>query len=262
MPQAPTFHVICSVWNAESFIGRCLGSIARQTYPHFRCVVVDDCSTDNTYEIVAQQCQLDERFSGWRNSGRVCSIDNHIQAVNANPGDASDVIVVVDGDDWLKHDRVFERLAELYRDEELWLTYGSFQKWRNRRSEKLNLRCERGYLEPYPDFVARANMFRYFPYYAGHLRTFRRFLWNTIHDADLRAPDGTYFKTARDFAAMIPMLEMAGFDRIRYLDELLYVYNHKNPNGIRHNNREAQKLAELTIRSYPRYERLAFGHEE
>ena len=63
----------------------------------------------------------------------------------------------------------------------------------------------------------------------------------------------------RDFAAMIPMLEMAGAERIRYIKELLYVYNCSNPGSMHKEKKshEAQTLNHIrVVRSdcYPLYE--------
>jgi len=37
--------------------------------------------------------------------------------------------------------------------------------------------------------------------------------------------DGSYYKGATDLAVMYPMIEMAGIDRIKFIDDILYVYN-------------------------------------
>ncbi len=44
---------------------------------------------------------------------------------------------------------------------------------------------------------------------ASHLRSYRKFLWDGVRDADLRDADGEYFCSAADVATMLPLLEMA-----------------------------------------------------
>ena len=44
--------IIIPMYNAEKYIGECLDSILAQTFQDFEVIVVDDCSTDNSLELV------------------------------------------------------------------------------------------------------------------------------------------------------------------------------------------------------------------
>ena len=44
--------VVIPLYNAEKYIGECLNSLLKQTFQDFEVVVVDDCSTDSSCEIV------------------------------------------------------------------------------------------------------------------------------------------------------------------------------------------------------------------
>ena len=46
--------VIIPMYNAAEFIGECLDSLLAQTFQNFEVIVVDDCSTDNSVEIVEE----------------------------------------------------------------------------------------------------------------------------------------------------------------------------------------------------------------
>ena len=48
----PAISVVIPMYNAEEFIGECLESILNQTFQNFEVIVVDDCSTDLSLEIV------------------------------------------------------------------------------------------------------------------------------------------------------------------------------------------------------------------
>lgn len=48
----PAISVIIPLYNDEKYIGACLESLLAQTFSNFEVVVVDDCSTDNSVEIV------------------------------------------------------------------------------------------------------------------------------------------------------------------------------------------------------------------
>ena len=44
--------VIIPMYNAEKYIGECLDSLSSQTFRDFEVIIVDDCSTDNSIEVV------------------------------------------------------------------------------------------------------------------------------------------------------------------------------------------------------------------
>ena len=46
--------VVIPMYNEEEFIGECLDSLLAQTFQAFEVIVVDDCSTDNSVEIVKE----------------------------------------------------------------------------------------------------------------------------------------------------------------------------------------------------------------
>ena len=48
----PAISVIIPLYNAEKYLGECIDSILAQTFKDFELVIVDDCSTDSSCEIV------------------------------------------------------------------------------------------------------------------------------------------------------------------------------------------------------------------
>ena len=59
--KIPAVSVLISMYNSEKFIGETLESILHQTLKNFEVIVVDDCSTDNSREIVKSYF---EKFGG------------------------------------------------------------------------------------------------------------------------------------------------------------------------------------------------------
>ena len=43
--------IIMPVYNVESFIERSLNSVIRQTYQNLEIILIDDCSSDNSFNI-------------------------------------------------------------------------------------------------------------------------------------------------------------------------------------------------------------------
>ncbi len=54
--------VVLPAWNEEKRIGACIQSLQRQTFKDFECIVIDDGSTDSTYEAAMQAINGDARF--------------------------------------------------------------------------------------------------------------------------------------------------------------------------------------------------------
>lgn len=54
--------IIVPAYNSEQFIGECLRSIQNQTYHNWECIIIDDQSTDSTYEIALKHADSDNRF--------------------------------------------------------------------------------------------------------------------------------------------------------------------------------------------------------
>ena len=54
--------IITPCYNSARFISKTIESVLNQTYPYWEMIIVDDCSHDNTKEVVEQYCKLDSRI--------------------------------------------------------------------------------------------------------------------------------------------------------------------------------------------------------
>lgn len=64
--------VITPTYNCGAYIGETIASVQQQTYKNWEMIIVDDCSTDNTKEVVQQYAALDSRIHYYcleKNSG-------------------------------------------------------------------------------------------------------------------------------------------------------------------------------------------------
>jgi glycosyltransferase involved in cell wall biosynthesis len=60
--KIPKISIIIPVWNREKLVKETLDSILAQTFQDWECLVVDDQSTDNTYEIIKEYADRDSRI--------------------------------------------------------------------------------------------------------------------------------------------------------------------------------------------------------
>lgn len=60
MPHTSLVSIIMPAYNAARFIEQAVESVAAQTYTNWELLIINDCSTDNTSEII---CQLMEKYS-------------------------------------------------------------------------------------------------------------------------------------------------------------------------------------------------------
>lgn len=64
--------VITPTWNCRAFIAKTIESVLAQTYHNWEMIIVDDCSTDGTQEVVEPYLKQDQRikyYANEKNSG-------------------------------------------------------------------------------------------------------------------------------------------------------------------------------------------------
>ena len=191
----------------------------------------------------------DKRFRIVKNKKKKYALKNIKDALDYLKPNIEDVIIVLDGDDWLFSFDVLNYLTQIYNEGDVWLTYGSYEA---------SPTGERGVEpSPYPPEIVNNNRFREDRWRASHLRTFKYHLWKKINKADFIDDDGEYYKMSYDQAMMLPMLEMAG-NRIKYIPEILHVYNRDNPLNVDKIKQQEQYNTMLRIRARPEYSRESF----
>lgn len=63
MSVDPTVSITLAAYNAAPYLAECLDSILGQTFSDFELIVVEDCSSDNTAEILKEYAAKDSRIS-------------------------------------------------------------------------------------------------------------------------------------------------------------------------------------------------------
>ena len=213
------FKIIVPVYNATNYIDRCLQSIIYQDYENYKICVIDDCSTDGTFEkiikIMKEHIELIDIYRNEVHNGS--ALANIVWVTKLYVADDEDIIVIVDGDDSLANKNVLSCLNEVYQDPTVYMTYGQFVPLS-------------GSYGPFCRLIHNTRTYRKSgEWYASHLRTYKRKLWNKIKDSDLRDKNGDYYKMVGDAAVLYPLIEMCGQKHMRFIDKITYLYNDNSP---------------------------------
>ena len=242
------FKIIVPAFNAEKWTKTLIKSIKSQQYDNFECFIGDDMSTDRTIKKFEKHISGDDRFTIVQNTEKKYALKNIYDLIKLSNPSPDDVIVILDGDDWLTTRHVLSSLDRRYTSTSCHITYGSF------------VECPLGEIgkeaSQYPPEVINTNTFRSDKWRASHLKTFKYSLWKKVNVEDLKDSTGSFYEMSYDQAMMLPMLEMAG-EKALYIPEALCVYNTINPLAVNKTRAEKQHKLMLEIRAKKPYNRLA-----
>ena len=89
--------VIIPVYNVEKYLERCINSVIKQSYSELEIILVDDGSTDKSYEICKRFASLDKRISVIANSNEGVSAarNSGLSLVHGK------YVLMVDSDDYI-----------------------------------------------------------------------------------------------------------------------------------------------------------------
>jgi glycosyltransferase involved in cell wall biosynthesis len=206
------FIFIIPFRNVKDYITQCSNTIIVQNYKNWIAVFCDDESNDDTTDYITK----DTRFTIKRNEKRITALPNiHYGIVDSNLDD-EDIICLLDGDDFLIRTDALDILNKLYQDNTL-LTYGQYI-WPNGQP---------GHCIPYTEETFAK--LRSGGYWASHMRTFKYKLYKEMMNQDpelscYKDKNGDFYTITYDVAIMTPLMEIAGFNKIKFNPEPVYYY--------------------------------------
>lgn len=98
-PQ-PLVSIVTPVYNGEEYIQECIESVLAQTYQNWEYIIVNNCSTDGTLEIVTSYAERHPKVKVYNNDRLVNARQNHNRAVT-RMAPASKYCKLLHADDWL-----------------------------------------------------------------------------------------------------------------------------------------------------------------
>lgn len=196
----------------NEYLFKCFDSIKSQTCKDWKVYLIDDCSTDNSLSY-AGLC-LDTRFKVISNKERKYLVYNLYVPIMMDEIKDEDIICLIDADDWLCRDDVFENIMKLHESYDVVFTQFKFSS-DGRRG--WNFR---------PVFHGRD------PGNYSHLKTFKKYLLKQARRDYFLDQQGNFYKYAADKAIMYAAVSACPFERIHFYDEICYVYNDENPLNV------------------------------
>jgi glycosyltransferase involved in cell wall biosynthesis len=120
--------ILIPSYNNRQWYEQNLASLCARTYDNFRAISVDDGSSDQTGAFVEQflaDHAVGHRIQVIRNPVRVGALENLYRCIHAC--DDREIVILLDGDDWLAHPRVLQTPNAVYADppllDDVWPVY-------------------------------------------------------------------------------------------------------------------------------------------
>ena len=110
MPS-PRVSVCIDVFNYADFLPQAIESALAQTFRDLEIIIVDDCSTDSSYEVACRYAQQDSRIRAHRNSVNLGMVKNRNACLKLATGE---YVKFIHADDYLcSPDAVSRMVARL-----------------------------------------------------------------------------------------------------------------------------------------------------
>lgn len=246
--RGPKLKVVVTSFNNSDWVETNIESLQEQTYKNFQVLFVDDASSDDTYDVAAKLVDGDSRFKLIKHAVNMSKAYSFVTYIPSF-ADNDDVLVFLDGDDWIAYEDVFAKIATAYVTSGCWVAYTklicypSLQESTTHGSE-------------YPENTHKFNQYRKAPFVSSHLKTMKAFLFKNIKNTDLQY-EGEWIRFGDDVAIMYAAMEMTPRNRIRALDFVGCVYNESQSNQDRTSaDYVAYREHEDYVRSIPPYKTI------
>ena len=236
-PSAP-YILVCPVRNAQNYVTKCLTSIIAQRSVDWHLIMIDDASDDETtnrIEEFVRTEKIENKITLVKNKIRMFGMWNVNFAIRYLITQSNPVIGLIDGDDWF------------YRKDAMSIVYKLFRKkhdlvWTQHVRHPSGAT---GYSLPATQSAPR-NKRRGI----SAFRSFRKSLFDKIPESEFEGPDGLFLRYTYDKAITYPLSELA--KNMKFLDQVMYVYNQENSQNVDKSNRDAQTGIAVYLEGKPR----------
>lgn len=114
--------VVIPAYNCEKYIKTALSSVMAQTVENIEIIVIDDCSTDNTWKVIEQLAEKDSRIRAIKNEKNLGVAETRNKAMQYSQGE---FIALLDSDDYWYEGKL-EKQIKLQKETGADLIYCSY----------------------------------------------------------------------------------------------------------------------------------------
>ena len=104
--------VLMSTYNSEKYVYRSIESILNQSYENFEFLIVDDCSTDNTFDVLKRYALKNKKINIFKNNSNIGLTKSLNFLITKAKGE---IIARQDDDDISKPERFESQLKVLHK---------------------------------------------------------------------------------------------------------------------------------------------------
>ncbi len=205
---SPLVSIIMPAYNCELYIEAAVQSILDQTYKDFELIIVNDCSTDNTGQIIDALTKKDSRIKVFHNKNNIKQTRTRNFAIKQAKGA---YIALMDGDD-IRQSTSIAKQVDFLEEHPKVVVVGTGAAICDQQMKHLNDR-----LYPLVDSQIRRTFFRYSPFCLASLMIRSDKLEQPAYNAELEPAEDI------DLA-----MRLGKVGRLANLPEVLYkVRTHK-----------------------------------
>lgn len=127
------FSLCVPVYNAEKYLSQCIDSVLNQSYTNFELILVDDGSTDSSYDLCKIYQLKDCRIKAFtkKNGGQISAREHAFKHVTG------DVVLCLDADDFIENTSL-EILNDYFKKYKCDCIYFNYQLFSNDKITKVN----------------------------------------------------------------------------------------------------------------------------
>lgn len=216
------FSILVAHYNNFEYFKDCYQSIISQTYKNFEVIILDDCSTDDSYEKVKNLVKEDHRFKVFKNDENKGVGYTKGKLIELASGD---ICGFLDPDDAITPNAIEESI-KCYDDPKIVATYSKMYFCNSELVPQTIAKINRKIKNNDPLFL---NVF----FEVNHFFTFRKSTYNKI------TPIRSDIRVAEDQDLYLKLYEKGNF---KFIKQPLYLYR-RHKNGLSQDSNNDKILA-------------------